>query len=229
MRVEVDPGSRFRVAESCLGLVGCACVIYAVLAPRWMDGQGLWTQADTSPSEGEQPGENVDAVKVLEFERVFAVFSCIMAMCSGVLCLVFALCWTSQTLGSYANTRSLLMAGTSLQPTTLLLIVLNFTGFFFLMTWALFTHQHIAEIRGDLGRLGSSYWTGAAGWALLMGAMPATFLAEQFVVPNILPEIARTSELWSRRPRTGGRSYSDSHHVQRNKHPGGVRRYMSVP
>ncbi|KAJ0069374.1 hypothetical protein NL108_004164, partial [Boleophthalmus pectinirostris] len=60
----------------------------------------------------------------LEAERVFAVLSFLMAVCTSALCLVFALCWTSQTVRSYSNTRSLLMAGQALYPTTLLLLTM---------------------------------------------------------------------------------------------------------
>lgn len=64
----------------------------------------------------------------LEAEQVFAVLSFFMAVSSGALCLVFSLCWTSQTVRSYSNTRSLLMAGQALYPTVLLLLVLAPTG-----------------------------------------------------------------------------------------------------
>lgn len=64
----------------------------------------------------------------LEAERVFAVLSFLMAVSTGALCLVFALCWTSQTVRSYSNTRSLLMAGQALYPTTLLLLTMASTG-----------------------------------------------------------------------------------------------------
>lgn len=64
----------------------------------------------------------------LEAEQVFGVLSFLMAVNSGALCLVFALCWTSQTVRSYSNTRSLLMAGQALYPTVLLLLTLGPTG-----------------------------------------------------------------------------------------------------
>lgn len=64
----------------------------------------------------------------LEAERVFGVLSFLMAVSTGALCLVFALCWTSQTVRSYSNTRSLLMAGQALYPTTLLLLTMASTG-----------------------------------------------------------------------------------------------------
>lgn len=64
----------------------------------------------------------------LEAERVFGVLSFLMAVSTGALCLVFSLCWTSQTVRSYSNTRSLLMAGQALYPTTLLLLTMASTG-----------------------------------------------------------------------------------------------------
>lgn len=64
----------------------------------------------------------------LEAQRVFGVLSFLMAVSTGALCLVFALCWTSRTVHSYSNTRSLLMAGQALYPTTLLLLTMSSTG-----------------------------------------------------------------------------------------------------
>lgn len=64
----------------------------------------------------------------LEAERVFGVLSFMMAVSTGALSLVFALCWTSDTVHSYSNTRSLLMAGQALYPTTLLLLTMASTG-----------------------------------------------------------------------------------------------------
>ncbi len=64
----------------------------------------------------------------LNAERVFAVVSFLMAVSTGALCLVFALCWTSETVRSYSNTRALLMAGQALYPTTLLLLTMAATG-----------------------------------------------------------------------------------------------------
>lgn len=68
-------------------------------------------------------------------ERVFAVLSFLMALSTGALSLVFALCWTSTTVRSYSNTRALLMAGQALYPTTLLLLTMASTG----------KHQSIAQ------------------------------------------------------------------------------------
>lgn len=64
----------------------------------------------------------------LEAQRVFGVLSFLMALCTGALSVVFALCWTSHTVRSYSNTRSLLMARQALYPTTLLLLTMTATG-----------------------------------------------------------------------------------------------------
>lgn len=61
-------------------------------------------------------------------QRAFAVLSFLIALSTSSLCLLFALCWTSQTVRSYSNTRSLLMAGQALYPSTLLLITMSSTG-----------------------------------------------------------------------------------------------------
>ena len=47
-----DSTGRFRVAESCMGLVGCLCVCYAVWTPCWLANGGLWMeQNDTGQSQ----------------------------------------------------------------------------------------------------------------------------------------------------------------------------------
>lgn len=70
----------------------------------------------------------VSCLPAVEAERVFAGLSCLMAVSTVALCLVFALCWTSGTVRSYSNTRALLMAGQALYPTTLLLLTMTSTG-----------------------------------------------------------------------------------------------------
>lgn len=159
----------------------------------------------------------------LEAERVFAFVSFLMAVSTGVLCLVFAFCWTSRTVRSYSNTRSLLMAGQALYPTTLLLLTMastgncseyeNYcrirfpwvdfthfsfesTGFFFLLSWSLFTYQHLEEISQDFSSLGSSYWLGAGGWVLLLVVEMIVFIAERSVVPDIIPDLEKAVESW---------------------------------
>uniref|UniRef100_A0A3B4AAR5 Uncharacterized protein n=1 Tax=Periophthalmus magnuspinnatus TaxID=409849 RepID=A0A3B4AAR5_9GOBI len=208
-----DPISRFRLAQSCVGLAGCLCVSYAIWTPFWLDNRGLWTAQ----------GNNT------KVERVFAVLSFLMAVSTGGLCLVFALCWTSETVRSYSNTRSLLMAGQALYPTTLLLLTMICT-FFFLFSWSLFTFHHRAEIREDLSTLGSSYWIGALGWFLLMVVETIVFLAEQIVVPDIIPDLEKSVEEWrcASQFRSNQRSFSDGYfpHAKSSLIP---KRYMSDP
>lgn len=230
---------RFQVIESCVGLLGCLLVTFAVWAPYWLDSQGLWTVVNTNSSNNEwvildsdQTGESV--FKALEFERVFAVLSFVMAVCAMVLCLMFALCWTHETVNSYSNTRSLLMVGSALNPTTLLLITLTLTGFFFILSWALFTHQHLAEIREDISRLGSSYWLGALGWAILLAVEPIVFLVEQVMVPDQLPYLMQSMGLRSEGYDTIyiPRSQSESHHTklkQKQDYELGFASHTSVP
>ncbi|XP_041966439.1 uncharacterized protein si:ch211-256a21.4 [Alosa sapidissima] len=127
---------RFQVIESCVGLLGCLFVMVAVWTPFWLGSQGLWTVVNTTSSDNEWTvqdrgwtGDRV--IKALsESSRVFAVLAVVMAVCSGVLCLIFALCWTHDTVHTYTNARSLLMVGTALKPTTLLLITLSLTGMY---------------------------------------------------------------------------------------------------
>lgn len=64
----------------------------------------------------------------LKAPRVFAALSFLMAVSTSALCLVFALCWTSETVNSYSNTRSLRIVGQALYPTTLLLLTMASTG-----------------------------------------------------------------------------------------------------
>ncbi|XP_072291274.1 uncharacterized protein [Eucyclogobius newberryi] len=224
-----DSISRFRFAQSCVGLAGCLCVCYAIWTPFWLEDQGLWTLWNTTKTDltNSRDGRVFNA---LEAERVFAVLSFLMAVSTGALCLVFALCWTSETVRSYANTRSLLMAGQALYPTTLLLLSMISTGFFFLFSWSLFTFHHRKEIHKDLSILGSSYWIGALGWFLLMVVETIVFLAEQFVVPDIIPDLEKMVEewRWPSRPDSNQRSFSDSYCPRAKSHliP---KRYMSDP
>lgn len=44
----VDSTSRFRFAESCLGLVGCICISCAVWTTDWLDEKGLWSWGNKS-------------------------------------------------------------------------------------------------------------------------------------------------------------------------------------
>ncbi|XP_014003793.2 uncharacterized protein [Salmo salar] len=223
-----DSVSWFRLAESCVGLAGCLCVAYSVWTPRWLNDKGLWTNGDNSTDIDQTRGIIFNA---LEAEQVFAVLSFFMAVSSGALCLVFSLCWTSQTVRSYSNTRSLLMAGQALYPTVLLLLVLAPTGFFFLLSWSLFTYQHWVEINNDFTCLGSSYWMGAMGWALLLVALPVVFLVEQCVVPDILTDLMKATEGWRRAsevPRAK-HSFSESHqHCQEDESHEDVERRLKM-
>ncbi len=104
------------------------------------------------------------------------------------------------------------------------------TGFFFFLIWALFTHQHIGEIRDDVSRLGPSYWLGVVGWASLLAVLPVVFLAEKFVVPDILPELKRTAEMWWKAPEVAhARSFSEGCHRSDHKSHPDFQRYLSVP
>lgn len=85
-------------------------------------------------------------------------------------------------------------------------------GFFFLLSWCLFTYQHREEIRHDFSGLGSSYWLGALGWALLLVVETIVFIAEQAIVPDILPDLEKAVDLWrnSSQHKATERSFSDS-------------------
>lgn len=222
--------SRFRLAQCCVGLGGCLCVSFAVWTPQWLEGRGLWTEHNST--DNVQPSGRTEGLffKALEAERVFGVLSFLMAVSSGALCLVFALCWTSQTVRSYSNTRSLLMAGQALYPTTLLLLTSSTTGLFFLLCWALFTYQHWEEMRQDSTLPGISYWLGAFGWFLLLVVQPVVFLVEQCVVPDTLPELRKATESWyhsTRLPYDLLRSASARHYAAEKEKS--LRRVMSMP
>lgn len=223
-----DNISRFRFAQSCVGLAGCLCVCYAVWTPFWLKEKGLWTEWNNT--ESDQMNHKYD-FNALNAERVFAVISFFMAVSTGALCLVFALCWTSETVRSYSNTRSLLMAGQALYPTTLLLLTMASTGFFFLLSWSFFTYQHREEIRQDFSILGSSYWLGALGWVLLLVVEMIVFIAEQAVVPDILPDLEKAVEKWriSSQLEAAKRSFSGSFHPGYSKANMSPVRDMSVP
>lgn len=103
-------------------------------------------------------------------------------------------------------------------------------GFLFLLSWALFTSQHIADIRDDLTCLGSSYWLGAVGWALLLAVLPVVFLAEQCVVPDILPELKKKTDLlWKGFDVTHTRSFSDSYQHSTKHFKYKHKRNLSMP
>ncbi|XP_056138514.1 uncharacterized protein si:ch211-256a21.4 [Lampris incognitus] len=224
---------RFRFAMSCLGLVGCLCISYSVWTPFWLADRGLWTRWNNTQKY--QAGDHTDDVifHALEAEQVFGALSFLMAVSSSALCLVFALCWTSETVRSYSNTRSLLMSGQALYPTTLLLLVLAPTGFFFLLSWSLFTYQHQEQIRQDFTCLGSSYWFGASGWVLLLVVLPAVFVVEQCVVPDILPDLEKAIASWraASQLKYMDRPFSEGCYpgYSNEGHNMNLKRYMSSP
>lgn len=225
-----DSISRFRLAQSGLGLGGCLCVTYAVWTPFWLNERGLWTDWNNTSSDETHRRDDI-VFNAVEAERVFAVLSFLMAVSTGALSLVFALCWTSQTVRSYSNTRSLLMAGQALYPTTLLLLTMAFTGFFFLLGWSFFTYQHRDEIRQDFSGLGSSYWVGALGWFLLLVVEMIVFIAEQIIVPDILPDLEKAVESWriSSQLKAAKRSFSDGYHPASPTSITAPQRWMSAP
>lgn len=87
------------------------------------------------------------------------------------------------------------------------------TGFFFLLSWSIFTYQHREEIHQDFSSLGSSYWLGALGWVLLLIVEMIVFVAEQAVVPDILPDLEKAVESWriSSQLRAAKHSFSDGY------------------
>ncbi len=103
------------------------------------------------------------------------------------------------------------------------------TGFFFLLSWSLFTYQHQEEIHQDFSGLGSSYWLGALGWVLLLVVETILFIAEQAVVPDILPDLERAVESWriSSQLEAAKRSFSDSYHPGYNNSNMDPKGYMS--
>lgn len=46
-----DTISRFRLSQSCVGLAGCLCVLYAVWTPFWLKERGLWTEWNDTISD----------------------------------------------------------------------------------------------------------------------------------------------------------------------------------
>lgn len=105
------------------------------------------------------------------------------------------------------------------------------TGFFFLLSWSLFTYQHKEEIHQDFSSLGSSYWLGALGWVLLLVVEMIVFIAEQLVVPDILPDLEKAVEEWrvESQLKSANRSFSDSYHPGYSTSNIAPKRYMSSP
>lgn len=91
------------------------------------------------------------------------------------------------------------------------------------------------EISDDFTCLGSSFWLGALGWALLLVALPVVFLVEQCVVPDILPDLMKAADGWRGASQVpyAQRSFIVSHqrcHEDQSDEDiaRGLRRYMSV-
>lgn len=104
-------------------------------------------------------------------------------------------------------------------------------GFFFLLSWSLFSYQHWEEIRQDFSSLGSSYWVGALGWVLLMVVGMIVFIAEQAVVPDLLPDLEKAVDSWqiSSQLKAAKHSFSYSYCHGYSKSNMAPKRYMSTP
>lgn len=68
------------------------------------------------------------------------------------------------------------------------------------------------------------------GWALLLAVLPVVFLVEQCVVPDILPELKKNTELW----RKGfevvyTRSFSEGYQYNAKHFKPQYKKYMSMP
>uniref|UniRef100_H3BD65 Uncharacterized protein n=1 Tax=Latimeria chalumnae TaxID=7897 RepID=H3BD65_LATCH len=165
----------FRVIQSVWGLIGSICLIYSVCSPFWFQGKGLWTDPGIT---SRQAGDN-ETFFSIEAERVFGVLAVIMAVSSVFMCLLFIFCWSSNK-----HTFSKLNPGLRLYPGTLLITVLVPTGFFFLVSWSVFTRQHKDQLKSDISQFGSSYWLGAVAWICLIVILPATYVIDQFTSPE---------------------------------------------
>lgn len=105
------------------------------------------------------------------------------------------------------------------------------TGFFFLLSWSFFTFHHIEEIRQEFSSLGSSYWLGAVGWILLLVVESVVFIAEQAVVPDILPDLEKALESWriSSQLKAAKRSFSAGYQPAEDKSHVAPKRWTSEP
>lgn len=103
-------------------------------------------------------------------------------------------------------------------------------GFFFLLSWSFFTHQHREEIRQDFSSLGSSYWLGALGWILLLVVEPVIFVIEQVVVPSTLPDLEKNLDaLRVDSLLRSKRSVSVGQHLTNHKSNIAPKRFFSEP
>lgn len=64
-----DNISRFRVCQSCVGLVGSLCVIYSVWTPFWLKGQGFWTRGNTTETEMSNNNDVINGEQLLAILR----------------------------------------------------------------------------------------------------------------------------------------------------------------
>lgn len=85
-----DSISRFRFAQSCVGLAGCLCVCYAVCTPLWLKERGLWTRWNNTKSDQTNREEDI----VFKGEQ-HATFISLTFVCSQqikfVICLEMSL------------------------------------------------------------------------------------------------------------------------------------------
>lgn len=70
-----DSISRFRFSQSCLGLAGCLCVLYAVFTPFWLKDGGLWAEwNDTDSGQmSERDGFNGESLLQVTWFYLLAV------------------------------------------------------------------------------------------------------------------------------------------------------------
>lgn len=70
----VDLTSRFRFAESCLGIMGCIFISYAVCMPDWLDGKGLWSRGnESSPDDSQTQGHIIQGESRLVSSYLFSL------------------------------------------------------------------------------------------------------------------------------------------------------------
>lgn len=82
-----DSISRFRFLQSCLGLAGCLCVLYAVFTPFWLKDGGLWAEWNDTDS-GQMSEKDVFSGKSRLLVTWF-MFACRQQLTEGVRARVF--------------------------------------------------------------------------------------------------------------------------------------------
>ncbi|XP_077953730.1 uncharacterized protein LOC120812821 [Gasterosteus aculeatus] len=185
-----DSNSRFRFSQSCVGLAGCLCVCYAVWTPFWLKDRGLWTAGNNTKSDQTSSRDGI-LFNVLEAERVFGVLSFLMAS-------VLVLCvWCSPSAGDLRRcTPTPTRAPSSWQnrPSTPQRSCCSHWPPQDSVSSSAGLSLPISTGKKDFSSLGSSYWLGALGWVLLLVLETIIFVAEQAVVPDILPDLERAVE-----------------------------------